>query len=192
MITLRVSDLKQYIYCPRILYYYYVLPVPRRVTGKMEYGKIEHVEIQKLEKRRGLKPYGILEGRRDFQVYLSSTRLGLHGVLDMLITAENGDIYPVDFKHSLYKKGLHQKYQLAAYAMLLEETFLRSVRFGFIHLIPAKAIVPVEITTSMREHVKKVLSAIRKVAVSEKMPAYIRSDRRCVDCEYRNYCADVG
>ncbi|MEW5920394.1 MAG: CRISPR-associated protein Cas4 [Bacillota bacterium] len=192
MISLRVSDLKQYIYCPRILYYYYVLPVPRRVTRKMEYGKIEHVEIQQQEKRRGLKPYGVLEGKRDFQVYLSSSRLGLHGVLDMMITSANGDIYPVDFKHSLRKKDLHQKYQLTAYAMLLEEAFLRPVRFGFLYLIPAKAIVPVEITTSMREHVKKVISAIRKVATAEKMPGYIRSARRCVDCEFRNYCADVG
>ena len=79
MISLRVSDLKQYIYCPRILYFYYVLPVPRRVTRKMEYGKMEHIEIQQLEKRRGLKPYGIMEGKRSFQISLSSTRLGMHG-----------------------------------------------------------------------------------------------------------------
>ena len=85
MISLRVSDLKQYIYCPRILYFYYVLPVPRKVTRKMEYGRLEHVEIERLEKRRGLKAYGILEGERHFHVALASTLLGLHGVLDLMI-----------------------------------------------------------------------------------------------------------
>lgn len=192
MISLRVSDLKQYIYCPRILYFYYVLPVPRRVTRKMEYGKMEHIEIQQLEKRRGLKPYGILEGKRSFQISLSSTRLGMHGVLDMMITSADSNIYPVDFKHSLRQKDLHQKYQLAAYAMLLEEAYQRPVRFGFLYLIPAKKIVPVEITGGMREHVKKVISAIKNVVMGERMPAYVRSKQRCTDCEFRNYCADVG
>lgn len=192
MISLRVSDLKQYIYCPRILYFYYVLPVPRRVTRKMEYGKMEHIEIQQLEKRRGLKPYGILEGKRSFQISLSSTRLGIHGVLDMMITSADSNIYPVDFKHSLRQKDLHQKYQLAAYAMLLEEAYQRPVRFGFLYLIPAKKIVPVEITGGMREHVKKVISAIKNVVMGERMPAYVRSKQRCTDCEFRNYCADVG
>lgn len=192
MISLRVSDLKQYIYCPRILYFYYVLPVPRRVTRKMEYGKMEHIEIQQLEKRRGLKPYGIMEGKRSFQISLSSTRLGMHGVLDMMITSADSNIYPVDFKHSLRQKDLHQKYQLAAYAMLLEEAYQRPVRFGFLYLIPAKKIVPVEITGGMREHVKKLISAIHNVVMGERMPAYVRSKQRCTDCEFRNYCADVG
>lgn len=188
---LRVSDLKQYIYCPRILYYYYTLPVPRRVTRKMQYGGLEHVEIHRLEKRRSLKAYGILEGERTFQVFLESERLGLHGVLDMMITTSTGDVYPVDFKHSLSKKGLHQKYQLAAYTMLLEEKYSKPVRFGFLYLIPAKTAIPVEITPGMRDHVKKTLSAIRTIAKSERMPGYVRSKQRCTDCEFHNFCADL-
>lgn len=191
MNSLRVSDLKQYIYCPRILYYYYVLPVPRKVTRKMEYGKLEHVEIQRLEKRRSLRSYGVLDGERFFQIYLESTRLGLHGILDMMIATRDNNIYPVDFKHSLSYRGLHLKYQVAAYAMLLEEKYQRLVRHGFIYLIPMKTIVPVEITQSMRGHVKKTLSAIKSIARKERMPGYIRSKERCADCEYRNYCADL-
>ncbi len=191
MISLRVSDIKQYIYCPRILYYYYAMPVPRRVTRKMQYGAIEHMEIQRLEKRRGFKAYGVLEGERTFQVLLESERLGLHGILDMMITTSKGEVYPVDFKHSINKKGLHQKYQLAAYAMLLEEKYHRPVRYGFIYLIPAKSAVMVEITASMRDHIKKTLNAIRAIAKSEKIPGYVRSKQRCTDCEFRNYCADL-
>jgi len=191
MIPLRVSDLKQYIYCPRIIYFYYVLPIPRRVTKKMEYGRIEHFEIRQLEKRRKLKAYGLLEGARDFQVFLQSSRLGLHGLLDMTITTASREIYPVEFKHSISKKGLHQKYQLAAYAMLLEEKCGKPVRYGFLYLIPTKTVIPLEITVSMREHVKKVLSAIRNVIASEKIPLYVRSKQRCTDCEFKNYCADL-
>lgn len=69
--------------------------------------------------------------------------------------------------------------------------YLQPVRQGFLYLIPVKTIVPVEITPSMREQVKKVLSAIRQIVASEKIPGYIRSRQRCTDCEYRNYCADL-
>lgn len=191
MISLRVSDLKQYIYCPRIIYFYYVLPIPRRVTKKMEYGRLEHIEIMHLEKRRKLKAYGLLDGTRNFQVFLQSARLGLHGLLDMTISTASGEVYPVEFKHSISKKGLHQKYQLAAYAMLLEDSLRKPVRYGFLYLIPTKTIVSVEITISMREHVKKALSAIRNIIASEKIPGYIRSKQRCTDCEFKNYCADL-
>ncbi len=192
MLPLRVSDLKQYIYCPRIIYFYYVLPIPRRVTRKMEYGKMEHLEINRLEKRRGLKAYGLLEGKRDFQVFLQSSRLGLHGLLDMVITTEGRQVYPVEFKHSVSKYGLHQKYQLAAYAMLLEESYRKPVRYGFLYLIPSKSAVPIEITTGMREYVKKALSAVRNVIAGERIPGYVRSKNRCTDCEFKNYCADLG
>lgn len=192
MLPLRVTDLKQYIYCPRIVYFYYVLPIPRRVTRKMEYGHMEHVEISRLEKRRGLKAYGILEGSRDFQIFLWSSRLGLSGLLDMTITAATGQVYPVEFKHSVARYSLHQKYQLAAYAMLLEEQYCRPVRFGFLYLVPTKTVLPVEITTSMRDHVKKALSAVRNVVAGERIPAYVRSKSRCTDCEFKNYCADLG
>lgn len=191
MIPLRVSDLKQYIYCPRIIYFYYVLPIPRRVTKKMEYGRLEHFEVKQLEKRRKLKAYGLLDGARDFQVFMQSPRLGLNGLLDMTITTASREIYPVEFKHSISKKGLHQKYQLAAYAMLLEEKFSKPVRYGFLYLIPTKTVIPLEITVSMREHIKKVLSAIRNLIASEKIPPYVRSRQRCTDCEFKNYCADL-
>ncbi|MGI6615962.1 MAG: CRISPR-associated protein Cas4 [Dethiobacteria bacterium] len=192
MIPLRVTDLRQYIYCPRIVYFYYVLPIPRRVTRKMEYGHVEHIEISRLEKRRGFKAYGFLEGSRDFQVFLRSARLGLHGLLDMMITTTSGQIYPVEFKHSVSRYGLHQKYQLAAYAMLLEDQYCQPVRYGYLYIIPTKTAVPVEITTSMRNHVKKALSAIRNVIAEERIPGYVRSKSRCTDCEFKNYCADLG
>jgi len=76
--------------------------------------------------------------------------------------------------------------------MLLQEQLRKPVRYGFIYLIPINTAVPVEITQSMREHVKKVLSAIRNVIKAEKIPEYVRSKGRCSDCEFKNYCADIG
>src|SRR5690606_2667646 len=37
MIDLNVTDIKQYIYCPRIIYFTYCKPVQKKNTFKMEY-----------------------------------------------------------------------------------------------------------------------------------------------------------
>lgn len=118
---LTVSDVKQYPYCPRIVYYSYLLPLRARpATYKMAEGKLEHERVADLEERRSLRAYGLSEGVRRFDVSLSSDRLGLRGRLDMVIETP-GEVIPVDFKNSQGKVGLNHKYQLTAYALLVEE-----------------------------------------------------------------------
>ena len=39
MISLRVNDIKQYAYCPRVVFYQYCMPVNKQSTWKMEQGK---------------------------------------------------------------------------------------------------------------------------------------------------------
>ena len=100
---LRVGDVKQYFYCPRIIYYTYCLPVPRPVTHPMQVGATEHEVLSVLERRRSLKRYGLNDGERRFHVPFRASSLGLTGVLDMLIiTGERA--FPVEFKHTVQRK----------------------------------------------------------------------------------------
>ena len=191
MLKLRVTDIKQYIYCPRIIYYTYVCPVKPKITRKMTYGKETHLELDRLEKRRTFKRYRLKEGERLFHTRLYSPRLDLEGVLDMHITAGQ-EIFPVEFKHTSSLPSLNHKYQLAAYAMLLEEKYERTVRYGFLYLSLRNEIYPVDITPNCREFVKETIDNIRHLVSKEIMPPPVRKKGRCVDCEYRNFCRDVG
>ncbi|MDN5301217.1 MAG: CRISPR-associated exonuclease Cas4 [Thermoanaerobacteraceae bacterium] len=191
--NLTVTDIKQYVYCPRIIYYTYVLPVNKKLTFKMEHGKDWHLEIDRLEKRRKLVSYGFEEGERIFHLPVYSERLGLSGLIDMVIEFKKGNLkeyYPVEFKNTVHQIQQNHKYQLVAYAMLLEEHYNKPVRRGFIYTIPNKDIQVVTITDSMRIYVKKVISAIYNMIKREKFPE-ARSVRRCWDCEYKNYCKDM-
>ncbi|MDK2879232.1 MAG: CRISPR-associated exonuclease Cas4 [Thermoanaerobacteraceae bacterium] len=191
--NLTVTDIKQYVYCPRIIYYTYVLPVNKKPTFKMEHGKDRHLEIDRLEKRRKLVSYGFEEGERIFHLPVYSERLGLSGLIDMVIEFKKGKLreyYPVEFKNTVHQIQQNHKYQLVAYAMLLEEHYNKPVRRGFIYTIPNKDIQVVTITDSMRIYVKKVISAIYNMIKREKFPE-ARSVRRCWDCEYKNYCKDM-
>jgi len=190
MLNLRVTDVKQYFYCPRIIYFTYVCPVQKKVTAKMQYGKDAHLELDRLEKRRTFKRYNFKEGERKFHASLYSSRLGLEGKLDMHIVAGE-EIFPVEFKHTAAGPSLSHKYQLVAYAMLLEDRYNRPVRYGFLCYNSSNEVIPVDITPNARLHVKETIVRIRSMVSAEKMPARTIHRGRCVDCEYRNFCGDV-
>jgi len=51
-LPLRVGDLKQWAYCPRIVFFGYVMPVDKKSTFKMRQGNEAEEAIDRLEKRR--------------------------------------------------------------------------------------------------------------------------------------------
>lgn len=128
-ITLTVSDIKQYVYCPRVVYFSYFLPLRRPTTYKMEEGKLEHEHLADLEARRSLKAYGLAEGERRFNLNLYSRRLELTGRLDMIITTAT-EVIPVDFKNTGGPAGLNHKYQLTGYALVMESLYEYPINVG--------------------------------------------------------------
>lgn len=191
---LTVSDFKQFVYCPRIIYYNYVEPVPRKTTYKMGYARKEHYRLNQKEKRRGLKKYNLIEGKRHFGYPVYSEKLHFHGKLDILVDteAETGQRYfPVECKDTDQGK-IHNniKYQLAAYAMALEEMTGTSVDRGFIYIIPGEKAYPIEIGEGERDFVRKMVTMIHKIIEEEHYPEP-RSRKRCWDCEFRRYCNDL-
>lgn len=189
-----VTDLRQYSYCPRILYYTYCLPLVRPTTYKMEAGVEAHRREVQREGRRSLKPYGLSEGERFTQVEVESCRLGLRGKLDLLIKSEqNGDarLIPVEYKYSRREVGPHVRIQLTAYAMMLEEAHDTTIERGLVYLIPRREVVEVPITAPLRRKLLAQLEEMREIVLNERMPDPPKSRRQCVNCEFRRFCNDV-
>ena len=67
--NIRVSDIKQYFYCPRVVYHTYYTPVTRPTTHPMQLGAIEHEVLSVLERRRTLSRYGLDTGSRQFHIF---------------------------------------------------------------------------------------------------------------------------
>lgn len=190
---LRVVDLKQFDYCPRVVYYQYCLPDVRPTTYKMEAGIAAQDRVESLEPRRTLKAYGLAEGERRFNVALSSDDLGCSGQADMTIETigDDAEIIPVDFKLSRREPGRHFKLQLACYGLMLEKQFGKPARRGFIYLIPSKRTVAVELTTRLRNEAKRKLGQMRTMILNQQMPAPTRQRNKCIECEFRRFCNDV-
>lgn len=196
MIQLEVTDLKQFTYCPRIVYYRYCVPTIRPVTYKMEAGIAAHVDETEREQRRSLRPYGLTLGERFFDVRLDSEALGIRGRLDMVVAlpelaAADAELIPVEYKLSERTIGRHFKVQLAMYAVLLEAAWARPVRRGFLYLIPTRKAVAVPLTSALRQQAHRQITAIRTMVEREVMPDPPATRRPCVSCEFRRFCNDV-
>ncbi|MDE0185155.1 MAG: CRISPR-associated protein Cas4 [Candidatus Poribacteria bacterium] len=188
--NIRVSDIKQYFYCPRVVYHTYFTPVHRPVTHPMQHGAVEHEVLSVLERRRLLSRYGLESGNRKFHVALNADALGLSGVLDLLIETEEG-AFPVEFKSTRQRLNLNAKYQLTAYAMMVEECLGQTVSQGFIYRIPTRRITAVPITEALRRKTLDSIDEIRTILSYERMPPPTPQRGKCVECEFRRFCADV-
>lgn len=196
--TFQVTALKQYVYCPRILYYQTVLPGVRPITYKMEAGITAHTQAEGREKRRSLRTYGLDSGDRFFNVPLSNTGLLLSGEVDMVIQTAV-ELIPVDYKNAK-QVGRHYKLQLMAYGRLLEladPKEERQVKRGFIYLIPGRKAVEVRFTPALRRQLDAALAAMRQIAQQQRTPTTAVLGKtavapaQCVDCEFRRFCNDT-
>ncbi len=193
-VMLEVTDLKQWIYCPRVVFYRYCLPHIRPVTYSMEAGRRAHEEIASREERRSLHAYGVSNGERFFDVVLRSERLQLSGRIDLVIrvqTAQGLEGIVVDYKLSEREAGAHFKLQLAAYGLMLEETWGIPVRRAFLYHIQQRKAEAISLTPALRRQAEAAVVAIQRAIASEVMPSPPATLVRCVACEFRRFCNDV-
>lgn len=184
-----VTDLKQYTYCARILYYHTCLPDVRPITYKMQASIALHENEQKRAVRRSLNLIGAPDGTRLFDVSVLSANLHLSGQIDEIVETPH-DIIPIDYKLA-QTEGQHFRLQLAAYALLLEENYQKPVKRGFLYLIPKRKTIEVPITTRLRKEIGAAINDMWKIAVQEHIPPATDWRQRCVDCEFRRFCNDV-
>lgn len=185
--VLEVSDLKQYAYCPRVVYYRYRLPDFRPETYKMEAGREAHVRVRERLRRRLPRAFPVGEVR--WEVAVVDIELRLSGRIDLLIASE-AEIVVVDFKNARRVRA-NWKEQLAAYGLLAERRFGKPVREGYIYLIPLRRLERVPLTERRKARVAAQVARIVEEIQSERQPPPTSQRGRCVDCEYRRFCNDL-
>jgi CRISPR-associated exonuclease Cas4 len=193
-VYLEVTDLKQWTYCSRVVFYRYGLPRIRPVTYSMEAGILEHAEVASREERRSLRAYGLEAGERFFDVALRSERLHLSGRVDLVIqvqTAAGPEGIVVDYKLSEREAGAHFKLQLATYALMVEEAWGIPVPRAFLYHIPQRKAEAIPITPALRRKVGETIAAIQATIIGEAMPPPPTRLGPCIACEFRRFCNDV-
>jgi CRISPR-associated exonuclease Cas4 len=190
MSQIPVTDLKQWAYCPRVVYYHRVLPGVGKPTWKMREALTAQGIIERLEMRRGLREYGWEGSSRRFGIWLTSESLGLKGKLDLLLE-RGGEGAVVDFKLTSGEVGDNHRMQLTSYAMLVEACCGLQVDTAFVYRIPDDRVFGFSVTSAWKQRVTEATSAIRELERTAWCPERTPVRVRCVECEYANFCADI-
>ncbi len=190
-----VTDVKHYIYCPRLVYFDRVLHAKPVLGSQQEESRELHEEYVRKELRRKdavhYSPEFVGAGKLLF-VQLVSEKLQLQGVVDCIIKTAKGEYIPVEYKNMNSDNGkayIDHKYQLVAYALLIEENFNTVVKRGFVNYIPERLILKLEITPTMKSYVKRVVGHIKRIIKEEKLPPIRVAQNRCHGgCGHRQTC----
>ncbi|AAB89375.1 MULTISPECIES: CRISPR-associated protein Cas4 [Archaeoglobus] len=177
-----VSDIVQYLYCPRKLYFLKIAGI-RISKPKMEEGKAAQEEARGKLRSFARK----LKGELLTSVYLESKRYGLKGVLDALVIVDGG-AFPVDVKLTRFQSITYAwKMQLTAYALLVEENYAVEVRKGYLFLLNQGKFVEVSISPDDRKALLRIIKEIERLIEEEKYPRTSKS-KKCGYCEVREFC----
>lgn len=185
-----VTDLKQWAYCQRVVYYHRVMPAIGKPTFKMREAIAAQDLIENLEMRRSLQAYGLESAQRRFGIWLKDEALGLSAKTDLLLETPDR-IAVVDFKLTACEVGDNHRMQLAGYSLLAEAAYHRPAPVAFLFRIPDNRVFPIEITPDLRAGVTKAVADIRAMADQQLCPPPTPVRDRCTECEFANYCADI-
>lgn len=184
------TDVLNWSYCPRIIYFTHVLKKPQITTPKEYKGREKSVEYEKKGKRtkivKKFPKYPKL-----FNVHLSSPDLGMKTRVDsVLMNEQEGEAYPIQakwgFKPRVVYKGTRN--QLLMESCLIENCLGYRCNYGFIKYLRSGELVKVNLNRieALEECLKGILSTIK----SEVVPKATPYKKRCVDCCFRNICGD--
>jgi CRISPR-associated exonuclease Cas4 len=178
------EEIRQYVYCPRILYFRHVIHSPMKQTYKMEYGMKKHSKLQKIANKNkdAIQKY--------YNVYLTCVSSGLVGLIDYF-EFDGKEAYPVEIKSgNIPPKGLDNphKYQVTAQAMLIESNFDFLVKK--VKVIYTKEEDTVEYPIGLEDKliVLEIVHKIRNLFFKEEIPKPTEHAGKCIDCECKNYC----
>jgi len=190
-----VTDIRHYVYCPRLIYFDRVLHATPIFGSQQEEGKKSHEEYVAKELRRKDAVYYSPEftgAEKLLFTTLSSSNLGLQGNVDCVIKTVKGEFIPVEYKNMQSDKGrvcMDHKYQLVAYALLIEENFGAIVKRGFVNYIPEELILQFEITPTMKSHVKRIIGHIKRIIKDEELPPARVAKHKCQGgCGHKQAC----
>jgi len=184
--------IRQYYFCPRIIYFLGVLGYSERLTESMVEGKDFHSSEERKAKRRR----SVAGERREpaksvwSKLPAASEKLGLYGVIDEVYETENGLIIVENkFMKAPRKPYPGHIYQAAAYAMLAEEKIGKIARKIIIKYLRDNKAFEIPLTEDLKRHVLWTISRIKSIIEGEKLPR--GNPKRCENCGFTKICGKL-
>lgn len=186
---LPIHLIRQYLFCPRVVYFLEVLNIPKATPIWVKEGESHHKKQAELFKRRTLMRFGLEEAEFKSNVSLSCEEFKFYGICDGLIISQK-NIYPVEIKLHGSKPTKAQRMQLIAYGILAEKRFGKVFDLGFILYEKNGKTIPININDIDKSEVVNIVDEIIEMIQFGRLPHSSADDEKCTQCEFENYCND--
>lgn len=185
------SDLIEYLFCKRFVYFIHVLKVKQHEHDRALVNKGRDIHTYKMVKNKDYlrKSVGAIDKMID--VYLSSETLKLVGRIDEVLFLDDKTAAPLDYKYAFWENKIYKTLmnQQVLYAMLIEENFNIEVNRAFIvYVRSSNHLESFPITQAHKNKAKEYLDEIFEIINLSLYPKPTSSKNRCSDCTYRNIC----
>lgn len=174
------EDIREYFYCPMIIWLRYVIKARERITEKMKEGKEIHEEIYKKLREKGYM----------CNVYLIAEDIKLKGIIDALkINGTTAEVLEVKLRrlNTRRKIALNYKMQLIAEKLLVEHALGVKVTKIGVYYADSEEIVYIQIVKEDETHVLNALKKMHDI-VSNEIPPEIEPSEKCSACTLYPYC----
>jgi len=185
------SEVLEYLYCPRFIYFMNCLCVPQNeeFRYKVQIGRQIHETKARLNKDFLRRKIGCTE--KEISVYLSSEKYHIKGEVDEVLFLEDGTCSPLDYKFAEWKQRvfLNHKFQSVLYALLIRENYQKDVNKGYICYVRSRNYLK-EICFSEEDFKRgiEIIGEILTISQGSRFPKATSFKIRCIDCCYRNIC----
>lgn len=188
---IRISDVLEYLFCSRFIYYMYCLDIPQHEEKRFKVIKGREVhETRKLTNRDYVrKKLNCI--RKESDVFIASKKDHIKGIVDEVLFLEDGTAAPLEYKFAEYKDKVFKtyKFQLVLQSLLIRENYHVEVNRAYLCFTRSNSLVKeMEITGSDFKKAEKIIEEILDIVQKGLYPKTSRSSRKCVDCCYRNIC----
>jgi len=190
-VFITVSDVMEYLFCKRFIYFMYCLGIPQHEEKRYKVlkGRELHEAREKVNKSYIRKK--LLCVRKDAAVYLVSRKYHVKGKVDEVLFLEDGTAAALDYKFAEFKDTVFRthKYQSALYGLMIADNYGVEVNRGFVCYTRSKHLVKeVKLGNKDFERAIALVSEVLEIIQKGFYPEATKYKARCVDCTYRNIC----
>ncbi|MFH0736424.1 MAG: CRISPR-associated protein Cas4 [bacterium] len=189
-ISITPSQIIEFLFCPRFIYFMYVLDIPQFEEGNFKVMLGRNLHTEKLNVNKNYLRKKINAKEKYLDVYL--TNKYLRGRMDEVLELNDGSLAPLDYKFAEYKEHIFKTYltQLYCYAILIEDNFNAKVNKGFIVYTRSKnKLIEVDIPDNAKNEIINHTTEIVNIIENNIYPKVKASQQKCCGCIYRNICS---
>ncbi len=185
------SEVIEYIYCPRFIYFMRCLEIPQHEDNRYKVLKGREVHKRRTNENREYLRKKIGATGRSLNVYLASPEMKVRGIVDEVLTLEDGSLAPLDYKYTPYRDMAFRTHriQIVLYSLLVRKSYDRPVTRGFLAYVrEGSKLIEVAVNNDVEREARGVVDKIFSIVETCCLPARTKYRVRCHDCCYRNIC----